>query len=351
MPAPRATLRNCVAASLRARSRVHDSARAPVDRRSRRLHMRPVMGDRIAQEAKALERHAGMRALDDHVVIAFSGEDAHTWLGGQVTNQVTKTKPGDAVYALFTNVKGKVLADAFIVHVTHDEEDDLLYAVVPSAAREALLESFDKYIVMEDVDVAVRDDLAVLTVQGPAAGELVGLVPAALEASWPCDRLGTGGRDVIASRETLAAIAAELAAAGAAEVSEAGWELARLRLGVPRFGIDFGPETYPQEAGLARRAVSFTKGCYLGQEVVCMLENRGKVSKRLVSLELPGGAPTATGTPILDGEREVGRATSAAADPDEGVVRALAMIKAAVAEPGRALRVGNAEGRLARVVD
>ena len=304
-----------------------------------------------AEEAKALERHAGMRRLDDHLVLAFSGEDAHGWLGGQVTNQVTKTKPGDAVYALFTNVKGKVLADAFIVHVSHDEDDDLLYAIVPSAAREPLLESFDKYIVMEDVEVRVRDDLAVLTVQGPAAGELVGLVPEAREASWPCDRLGTGGRDVVVATDALPSIEAALRDAGALPVSESGWELARLRLSVPRFGADFGPESYPQEAGLSRRAVSFTKGCYLGQEVVCMLENRGKLSRRLVALELPAGAASATGTPIVDGDREVGRTTSAATDPDEGVVRALAMIKAAAAEPGRALRVGDTEARLARVVD
>jgi len=305
------------------------------------------MGD----AAEALERRAGMRRLDDHVVLSVSGEDAHGWLGGQVTNQVQTTTPGDAVYALFTNVKGKVLADAWILHVSHGDEDDLLYAIVPVTAREALLESFDKYIVMEDVDVAVRDDLAVLTVQGPDAGDVVGRVPDAAAAAWPCDRLGTGGRDVVLGRDAIDAVAEALREAGATPAAEAAWELARLRLAVPRFGADFDATSYPQEAGLSRRAVSFDKGCYVGQEVVCMLESRGKVSRRLAALELPSGAVPTAGAPIETDGKAVGHVTTAAIDPREQTARALGWLKATVAEVGRAVQIEGTDARITRIID
>lgn len=307
-------------------------------------------GGSPAAEAKILERGAGLRRLDDALVLEISGEDAHAWLGGQVTNAVQQTKPGDAVYALFTSVKGKILADAWVLHVAHDDEADTLWAVVPARAREALLESFDKYIVMEDVEVRPREDLAVLTVQGPGAGEVVAKVEVAARASWPCDRLGTGGRDIVAPTDGIGTVEAELRAAGARTVGEEGWELARVRLGVPSWGRDFDDRNYPQEAGLKKRAVSFTKGCYLGQEVVCMLENRGKLSKRLVQLELGGdGAPEPDASVEAEG-KPVGRVTSALRDPDDGVTRAFAYVKSAFAEPGREVRAGGRGATVRRVV-
>ncbi len=304
--------------------------------------------DRTTQEAAALERGAGIRRLDDHVVLEIAGEDAHEWLAGQVTNAVRQTAPGDAVYALFTTVKGKILADAFLLHVAHEDDRDTLYAVVPGAARDPLLESFDKYIVMEDVDVRVRADLAVLTVQGPAAAERVAQLG---EPTFPSDRLGTGGVDVVVATERADAVFATLAEAGATPVSEAGWELARLRLEMPRFGRDFDDRNYPQEAGLRRRAVSFTKGCYIGQEVVCMLESRGKLSKRLVALELEGDEAAAPDAPLEGDGAEVGRITSSVVDPEANAVRALGYLKAAFAEPGRELSSAGRRARVARIVE
>lgn len=280
-----------------------------------------------------LATSAGVRLLSDEV-LRVSGEDARAWLGGQVTNQTRLMSRGDAVYTLVLDVRGKILADAWVI-----ERDDLVL-VVPPGTRAALLEHFDAYIVMEDVELAALDE-AVVTVQGPKAAEVV---ERAGRPSFPCDRLGLGGRDVVVpiadAERTRDELARAAEALGGGAVGEEGWELARLRVGRPRFSIDFGPANYPQEAGLERIAVSFLKGCYLGQEVVCTLQNRGQLSRRLVVLE---GAELASGVELrLDG-KVVGQVTSAVRDGAAGVARGLGYVKRAAASAGRVLGTERGE--------
>jgi folate-binding protein YgfZ len=127
---------------------------------------------------------------------------------------------------------------------------------------------------------------------------------------------------------------------------DAGWEVVRVLASVPRFGVDFDDGNYPQEAALETKAVSFDKGCYLGQEVVCMLEMRGHVKKKLVSLAIDGSESPPAHTPVEDGKGSVGEVTTAVRAPD-GSVHALAMVKYAVTARGTELVVG---GHPARVV-
>ncbi len=274
---------------------------------------------------------AGVRALDD-AVLRVRGEDARSWLNGQITNDVRAMEPGDALYALVLDGRGKILSDAWVL----ERGEDVLL-VVPRETVDLLREHFEKYIVMEDVDLDVAD-LAVVTVQGPRAAEVAG------PAGYPCDRLGAGGRDrLVRSSDrdaTLAALAAAADALGGGEVSREGWELARLRAAVPRFGADFGPAHYPQEAGLKERAVSFTKGCYLGQEVVCTLENRGQLSRRLVRLE---GSAARAGSELRSGESVVGQITSALHDAARGGALALGYVKRAAATRGARLEGDRGE--------
>lgn len=282
-----------------------------------------------ATDAASLESTAGVRALDDRVLVAVRGDDARTWLNGQITNDVRSTKPGDAVYALAIHVKGRVLADLFVL----DRGERGLAMTLPRANLADVLEHFEKYVIMEDVGLA-PEEIAILTVQGPRAAEVVG---AELE-SYPCDRLGRGGRDVLVpagERErALASLVERARAIGGGEVSEAGWELARLRVGRPAIFADFGEATYPQEAGLESAAVSFHKGCYLGQEVVCMLENRGQLSRRLAKME--SAAELARGEAIVDGEgKQVGEITSAVRDGERTL--ALGFVKRAHAIVGAEL--------------
>ena len=289
----------------------------------------------VIDRARWLSTGAGVRALD-HAVLRARGEDAHTWLSGQLTNDTRSMSPGDAVYALVLDGRGKILADVWVL-----EGGDEVRLTVPGETAAGLQEHFDKYIVMEDVELTSTGE-AVLTVQGPRAGEVT---EGAGLRGFPCDRLGYGGRDVlvpVADRERAhAALVSAAQAVGGGEVDEAAWELARLRSGWPRFGADFGPTNYPQEAGLKRIAVSFEKGCYLGQEVVCTLESRGQLSRHLVRIE--SDHEVVAGLDLRLDEQVVGQITSARRDPEAGRTLALGYVKRRAAAPGTTLATQRGE--------
>ncbi len=289
-------------------------------------------------EANVLATSAGVRRLDDEI-LRVSGEDARGWLRGQVSNEILGMSRGDAVYTLVLDVRGKIVADAWVI-----ERADDLVMVVPAGTRAQLRDHFDKYIVMEDVELTDLDEV-VITVQGPRASDV-----AAGRESFPCDRLGLGGRDLIVraadADDAERRLASAATALGGDRVGAQGWELARLRARRPRFGVDFGPAHYPQEAGLEHRAVSFEKGCYLGQEVVCTLQNRGQLSRRLVALS----GSIAEGSELRQGERVVGQIVSAVADPEAGIARGLGYVKRIAAVRGAALTTDQGEAVVDAIV-
>ncbi len=301
-----------------------------------------------ASRATALEHTVGVRLLPDQRVVRVAGDDARTWLSGQVTNDLRAARAGDSVYALVLNGKGKIVADAIAL----DRGEDWLL-VVPGSAATALLEHLERYIIMEDVTLTPLDDLAVLTAQGPSAHAAVAGAALVNAQVFPSDRLGTGGLDVLvpahAASAALRALETAARALGGDGVDEDAWRLAALRLGRPQFGLDFGERNYPQEAGLRERAVSFTKGCYLGQEVVCTLESRGQLVRKLVLLE--AHAPLSPGATIRLGDgTELGSVTSAAADPARDVVLALGYVKRARAVVGQQVRVDDVDATVTRVL-
>jgi folate-binding protein YgfZ len=279
-----------------------------------------------SEGARRIADAAGVRLLSD-AVLRVRGDDAASWLNGQITNQILLSKPGDAVYALVLDGRGKILSDVWVLRRDHD-----LLLLVPAEARDVLVEHFEKYIVMEDVELH-REEHALVSVQGPRAAEIV--AHAGL-TGFPCDRLGLGGVDVLGEPgergELLERLAGAAEALGGGRVDEDGWELARLRQARPRWSVDFGHAHYPQEAGLSRLAVSFVKGCYLGQEVVCTLENRGQLSRRMVVLTGAADAAAPGEELSLDG-KVVGQLTSRVEDP-AGRLRGLGYAKRVAAQPG-----------------
>jgi folate-binding protein YgfZ len=292
------------------------------------------------QAADFFERSVAVRSRDELVVVALSGDDQRSWLNGQVTNDVRHTTKGQGVYCLAVTVRGKIMADAWVL-----DRGEQLLVLLPRASREQVLSSFDTQIIMEDVELSTEGDTRVISVQGPGAAACVAAVDPARGEVFDCDELGHGGRFVLcpaadadAVREALEAAASE---AGGGAADDAAFELARLRTGRPRFGVDFDDRHYPQEAGLKARAVSFEKGCYLGQEVVCTLENRGKLNRRLMRLRaerMPAQVPA----PLTDAEGQtVGELTSAAEDPATGEVLALGYVKTRAAGEGGEVRAGD----------
>jgi folate-binding protein YgfZ len=286
-----------------------------------------------SEQADALLQTVGVRARDDLRALRLKGDDQRSWLNGQVTADVRQTKAGDAVYALAVNVKGRVLTDLWVL-----DEGEALLVLMPLATLATVRESLERQIIMEDVELVLDEELRVLSAQGPAAPRACAGMP----HTFPCSELEASGAFVLVSASTRDEKLAELTAAaereGGCAVDDAGFTLARLRVGRPLLGLDFGERAYPQEAGLKGLAVSFNKGCYLGQEVVCTLEHRGKLSRRLLRLESVDGSAS-IGDELSDaGGQAIGQITSCATDTASGHTLALGYAKMAHAAEGHELR-------------
>jgi hypothetical protein len=199
----------------------------------------------------------------------------------------------------------------------------------------------------------VFDSYSVLALHGPRSSGVLDAVRGVGATGGLVDLTGLGGAMLAFPNEKASSVRAALAEALTRESGvlgdDAGWDALRLEQSVPRFGVDFDGTTYPQEAGLEKSAVSFSKGCYLGQEVVCMLQMRGHVKRKLAQLVFEGEGVPAVGAHVLDeGGADVGHVTSAMPSPTLGKPVALAMVKFAAIEPGRVLVV---DGRRARVAE
>jgi folate-binding protein YgfZ len=277
----------------------------------------------------------------DRAVLAVRGKDRLTWLNGLVTCDLAPLDAKDppAVYGLAVSKNGRILSDLFAV-----ADRERLLLAVPRAVVDELRVSLDHYLIMEDAEVTLDDAVGAWLAHGPNAGQVLAAGRAAGGVGGAVDVTGLGGAVVLGQPAALRPVLEEATQrAGGAVGDDAAWEALRLERGVPRFGADFDKTTYPQEALLEKTAVSFNKGCYLGQEVVCMLEMRGHVKRRLARVRLAAGAPVpAKGASVSDDlGAVVGEVTSAALSPDEGRVVAFAMLKASDAEAGKALRVGD----------
>jgi len=287
-----------------------------------------------AAEYTALRESAGILDLSFRGRLCVLGADRRTFLNGQVTNNVKELKTGEGCYAALLNARGKMQSDLNIYCL----ENEWLLDFEPglSAAVRARLE---KHIIAEDAQVADAAPLyGLLSAQGPrAAAVLQGL-------SWPGPpqnfgaarfedaalgevyaahqaRIGTAGFDLFIPAEALPAAAEKvLTVARAAGGRLCGWaalETARIEAGLPRFGADMDGTNLPPEAGLDSRAVSYSKGCYIGQEVMARLRTYGRVAKALRGLRLPEDLPALPnrGDKLFLGAKEAGYITSATASP------------------------------------
>lgn len=283
---------------------------------------------------------------DELGTLTVRGKDRQTWLDGLVTCQLKGKRSGDGAYGLVVTKSGKVQAELWVVL-----GDDLMFVGVDAQRVAGVLETFDRHLIMEDAELAdASGELAWLFAHGPLAPELAGVARGAGAHAAPVDRTGRGGLAVVAPRASLAAVEAALVAHAPDRVAAASadaWRALAVELFVPRFGVDFDDQVYPQEAALEEAGVSFSKGCYLGQEAVYMLQARGHVKRRLVQLRVDGLADLEPGAAVADEDGAVGQVTSATPAGDGSSTFALAYVKYKHARLGATLSVG---GRAARVV-
>ena len=307
----------------------------------------------------ATER-CGLLDSSERGKLALTGSGAKEFLQGQVSNDVLALTPGMGCYAALLTPKGKMLGDLRIL----DTGEELLL----DTERAALQELFDmirRFSIGHDVELHKRTlECALLSLIGPAADDVVAaaasapsvvgapsvtptpsvvgahsvtptpsVAPTDTEHAHVAGHLGRTsvrlirtdtGIDVLCASDAVEAVRGVLLDAGAGEVGELAAECVRIERGRPRYGIDLDDSVIPQEAGLNERAVSFSKGCYVGQETVARLFYRGKPNRHLRGLR--SSEPIPPGTSLVHAGREVGRVTSSATSPRLGPI-ALALVR------------------------
>jgi folate-binding protein YgfZ len=295
--------------------------------------------------------------------LELTGADRARFLHGLVTLDVKALTPGQGTYGFFTTHQGKILADVVVTAY-----EDRLWLELPPGRGAEVSAHLGKYVLADRVEVLPLEDMLPLTLAGPLAAELLGRLssePLPTEP-WSHVRARVAGTEVALQRRGrlgvdawtlwVSASIAEPVAEDLLGLSEAAGgrplpagftalEELRVERGIPRFGVDFGPDNFPQETG-CEEAVSYTKGCYLGQEVVARIHYRGGVQKLLRGLVFEG-TPAAGAALVLE-EKEVGKVGSVVRSPALEATVGLAILHKRGASPGTVLAVaggGTAEVR------
>jgi tRNA-modifying protein YgfZ len=274
--------------------------------------------------------------------LSVTGAEAKSWLNGLVTCDVLKVAAGQGAFGLVLNKQGKIQSEVEVVVA----EDGLLVGVSPGVSQ-ALVTALDKFLVMEDAELSdVTSAYQWADFHGLGAAALAEAAAKACSGSFAIMNFtAQSGASLVFERESLPELQRFIERTPALRLgSDTDWEAFRIAQTLGRFGVDFGEADNPHEAALDRRAVSWSKGCYLGQEVVCMQDMRGKLKRRLVALALDGaGDLPQVGSPVTanDGAEAAGELTSVARSPVTGKVVALARLKSPYFEGKAALGVAG----------
>jgi tRNA-modifying protein YgfZ len=262
-------------------------------------------------------------------VLEVTGNDARDYLHRMSTQDLSALRPGGAVYTAFLNAKGRLFGEGHVLRQAQDEraEEGRLFVVVDRDAGPELAAHLEQFVIMDDVVIADRSDAyRIVPVFGAKAAIPLadraeggrGAAGAADAGDWrlalPNARRGATCTDLLVPEPDAERIRAEILSAGATGLDAEALEALRILGGVARWGRELDGARLPMEAGLTGAAISFSKGCYIGQEIVVRATARGQLQRGLVQLALPPGAEP--GTKLVAGGAEVGVVTSAAETPE-----------------------------------
>ena len=322
----------------------------------------------LQDDDRTLHEGAAIGAVEARQQIAVAGNDRASYLQGLLTNDIQALAEGSGCYAAWLTPQGRMLTDMHVL-----QSASMILLDVPAAQAEATLQRLDQFLFSEDVRLGpMADALSSTWLHGPRAAATLEQTLAGVSGldGWAqyhheqaqfggdtvvvarIDQLGVPGFCVFGDRAKEAALRASLEAAGAAAVAPEALDIARIEAGYPLFGVDMTEDTIPLEAGIQDRAISLTKGCYVGQEIIIRVLHRGggRVAKKLVGLSIAGDVP-ARGTKIFSGEREIGVVTSAARSPRRGAI-ALGYVHRDFTTAGTAVQVAGEAGLVpAQVTD
>jgi folate-binding protein YgfZ len=319
----------------------------------------PLSYTSSAEEYWAVRNHAGLADLSHLGLLRITGKDRLAFLNGLLTNEVLKMNEGTGIRSALLNTKARVLADLYL----YSREDDLLVDTgdVPGAH---VRDTLDRFIITEDVQVNdITSEFVHLTIQGPQATEnakeLLGITfadmkPLRHKMIGPTmiavrDRTGQSGYDIIIPNDEAEAVWQGFLLKGVAPVGQVALEILRLEAGYPRYGVDLDENTIILEAGY-KDAISFTKGCYLGQEVVARATHIGRVNKSLVQFRTDSDHVPGPKSKLQAGDKEAGYVTSAAFSLGLKAVVGLGYAQRDFAKEGTKLVVDSAYGPLPTVI-
>ena len=316
-------------------------------------------GRDAAEEYRYLRDGCGVYELQDRVKFLVTGKDRTRWLNGMISNNIRDLAPNRGTYNFLLTPQGRIQGD---LYAYNRGESVLLDVERKQAAR--VLELLQKHIIMDKVELQDRSaDLAALAAQGPAAEATLRSAGFAVPQLEPLQIQDTRWREADLALARMAREVAEgfeiwgkpadlnrvrdaLLAAGAAAVGHQAWEMYRIERGIPRYGVDIGERDLPQETG-QMRALNFTKGCYIGQEIVERIRSRGAVHRSFAGFVLEGDPPPAGSKVLVEG-KEAGEITSAARIPAESAFSTLALgyLRREHGAPGTVVEVGGSRARV-----
>src|SRR5580692_7878404 len=309
----------------------------------------------VRSEFAALISGCAVYDLSSRVKIVLTGGDRVRWLNGMVTNNIRDLGQGQGIYAFLLNPQGHILGDMYAYN-----RGDSIMIDSDQSQSEKLLATFDHYIIMDDVEIAnLSDKLTAIGIAGPKAAEVLHAAGFEISKLEPLQFADVTWRNVavtvvqgdIPSVESyelwispgqVTLLEDALTQAGATQVGTAALELLRIAAGIPRYGQDIRERDLPQETE-QQRALHFSKGCYIGQEIVERIRSRGNVHRKFTGFEVEGALP-AVGTKIQADGRDIGEITSVASLPFASGERSVALgyIRRELAAPGKQIQAGDA---------
>jgi folate-binding protein YgfZ len=306
------------------------------------------------KEFSALQNSCGLYDLGWRTNITLGGRDRVRWLNGMITNNIRDLAAGQGVYAFVLNPQGHILGDLYAYN-----RGDSFLVTTDRVQTEMLLGLFKRYIIMDQVEATnVSDKLTTIGVTGPASRETLRrigldvpeLQPLQLaEVNW--QRLGltivrgdnpiSESYEMFVAPETAHLFWETLVKAGATPAGSEALELFRIAAGIPCYGLDIRERDLPQETEQAR-ALNFTKGCYIGQEIVERIRSRGNVHRKFTGFVLQGSLP-APGAKVQADSKDIGEITSVASLPlpSGDLSVALGYVRREIGTSGKEVRVGD----------
>jgi folate-binding protein YgfZ len=298
---------------------------------------------------QALRASAAWLDLSARGKLRATGEDRVRLLHAMTTQHVEQMQPGDGCYTFFLNAQGRILGDANLFC-----RDGSFLIDTEAETRQKLFDHIDRYIIADDVTIEdVTGQLATIAIEGPDAAAVLARLAAPVPETnyatlaWgerPVARVsstGAGGFSVMLPVEQKEEFVGLLRAEGIPEASSEDARLVRIEQGRPRYGEEITERYLVQETGQLH-AVHFSKGCYLGQEIVERVRSRAQIHRILRRLQIAGVDPPAPGTKLKSGDADAGEIVSAAFSPALNQIVAMAYMRTAFAEPGTELHLGEA---------